>query len=199
VTPSDPVSSEFREHLAESIRVLQIIVAALVVSCLILTVVAATLLSIRDGDPPPDDPQTLAYVALGAVVAAFVLAAAVSRAVVTSARRRLARGERKRSRPHRRIPWQQAEFQARFGDQARLNGIYVTKTILAAAILEGAAYLGLGAFYITRNPLALAATLAALAGIAATFPTLSRVENWIADQRRLLEEECALAQDGVSF
>lgn len=187
-TPPTESNADYRKQLGESIRVLQVIVGALAGSCVAIGATAVIALSIRDGGPPVEGPQVLTYIALGGVIVAFALAALVTQAIAASARKRLISGQRPRPHPQRRIPWQHADFLAQFGDQAHLGGIYFTKTIVAAAILEGAAYLGLGAFYVTRNPLAVAATVVAVIGILLLFPTVSRCESWIEQQLRRVDE-----------
>jgi hypothetical protein len=63
------------------------------------------------------------------------------------------------------------------------------KTIFAAAVLEGAAILLLIAHLVEDSPLSLGVAIVLIVVLAAHFPTESRVDGWIEDQTRLLDEE----------
>jgi hypothetical protein len=74
------------------------------------------------------------------------------------------------------------------GDVVRLFGFKQTTMIVGMALLEGAAFFGLIAFIVERQPAVLAVPALALAGILLRFPTENSVRDWIEQQgRRVLE------------
>ena len=75
------------------------------------------------------------------------------------------------------------------GDAARLWFVYMTKTIVGAAILEGATFFLIVVFMLERSPLMAACAVALMAVVAAHFPTIGRVSEWIADRLRRLDEQ----------
>ena len=75
------------------------------------------------------------------------------------------------------------------GDSDHLIGLYFVRTIVAAALCEGAAFLDLVAFWLEDSPIALLAAALAIAGVVVPFPTVSRFENWLDDQERLIAAE----------
>jgi hypothetical protein len=65
------------------------------------------------------------------------------------------------------------------GDVAPLAAIYQTRTIVAAAMLEGAAFFAVTAFMIGRQSLALYVAMALVVLILSQFPTAPRLESWL--------------------
>ena len=76
----------------------------------------------------------------------------------------------------------------------KLFGVYQTKTIIGAAMIEGAAFLNLVAYLLEGNPITLGLGLGLAVVIAALFPSPSRVANWIEQRLRLMDDNKMLAR-----
>ena len=83
----------------------------------------------------------------------------------------------------------QRAFFAEHGDAARLLSFFQTRMIVGAALLEGAGFFLLIAYLIEHSPWSLAGAVVMIVGIVLHFPTRGRVESWLEQQLRLLEEE----------
>lgn len=59
-----------------------------------------------------------------------------------------------------------------------LAGLYLTKTIIGAALLEGAGFFNLVAYLLTRSPWNLGAAGVMAALMAITFPSQSQFDSW---------------------
>lgn len=68
-----------------------------------------------------------------------------------------------------------------------LYGVYQTQMIVGCALLEGAAFFNLISFLIEGQVWSLGIVAALLAMMAASFPTLERVDGWAEDQLRQLQ------------
>ena len=73
-----------------------------------------------------------------------------------------------------------------------LLSLFQRKTILGAAMIEGCAFFAVIAYFIEGGFVSLGLAGALLAGLAAHFPTLSRVTGWVDRQIELLEQERTL-------
>ena len=71
--------------------------------------------------------------------------------------------------------------------------VYMTRTIVAAALIEGAAFMSIVAYMLEGSTVALGLAVALVAGILLHFPTASRVVGWIEAQVRRVEEERDIA------
>lgn len=67
-------------------------------------------------------------------------------------------------------------------DAAKLAAAYQTKTIVAAAVLEGAAFFALVVYMVERHVASLAVAAVLLLGLLAHIPTTASVEGWISDR-----------------
>jgi hypothetical protein len=158
-----------QRELAAPLTTLRIIVLALAMGCVTFLVVAFVLRNSGERDAPPAGPPTLTIVAAALAAGAAVARAFVSPLVVASGRRRLASDDAK-----------------------ALAGLYTNRTILAAALLEGAAFAA-GVAYLVEGRVAILVVGALLAAaVASHFPTASGMAGWIEDQRRRLREEGSL-------
>ena len=75
------------------------------------------------------------------------------------------------------------------GDIPGLVAIYQTKTIMAAALSEGPAFLAAIAYLIEGNPIALALAVLLTGFVAIRFPMRGRVEFWLEGQLDRLQDE----------
>ncbi len=177
--------SQWQEQLTPIVRTLQIIVGALVAGCLTF---AGVVIAQSGAFPAKDEPLMITYV--GFIFAAMALVAhiVVPGIIVAQGRRKIARGTWS-------LP-QQAATQAKLkafieqaGDAGKLWMLFNVKTIVAAATLEGATFFMLVAVMLEGSPLALAAAMALVLGVALQFPTRTRVIHWIDAQLQRLEQE----------
>jgi len=76
-----------------------------------------------------------------------------------------------------------------YGDLARLWYVYMTKTIIGAALLEGAAFFAIIGYMLDNSPVELVCAVVLIVGTAAHFPTVDRVCRWIESQMRLIDEQ----------
>jgi len=179
---------QWHNELTPVLRTMQIVVGALVAGCamflVVVLVVAPTMAADRRQDMP-----LITYVATGFAVVSLIVRAVVPGIVVTLGRRRILNGNwpmpasRGGSQPIN------VEFIERTGDAGRLAVLSLNRTIIAAAMLEGAAFFALVAYMIERLPLALVVAVALIVGVALHFPTRSRLVHWVEDQLALIEQE----------
>jgi hypothetical protein len=173
--------------LAGLVRTLQIIVAALTSGC--ITFLAIVLVVV--GVPGlPDVPPILTWIA-AAIAATMVMARLVVPAIfVARARRKIRQGAFKA--PMGKFPVVSSDSVATDSAVNALAQVFLSKTILAAAILEGAVFLLLVAYLVEHAPMSLMLAVLLIVALALHLPTYSQVEGWIQDQTRLLREEQAL-------
>lgn len=133
----------------QTVRVLQIITVSLVAGVLLFGGIAVFGLGALDGPP-----EGFVVSAVGAVVAggAFVLHLIIPAAIARQAGTAPAWG---------------------------LYGMYLTKTIVGLAILEGAAFLNIIATIIEHNGWSLAIAGGLVFWMLALFPTKTRVAHWV--------------------
>jgi hypothetical protein len=87
-------------------------------------------------------------------------------------------------------PGDSAEVKS-MSDTAKLLAVYQTQMIVGAAILEGATFGLIIAFIVDGTYWTLVGALV-LSGVNAfQFPTRTRVERWLSEQRELIEQERA--------
>lgn len=159
-------------------RTLQIIVAAMVAGCsLFLTIVLVIVFS---GPSKSPDVPIITYIAVAFAAGAVAMHLIIPGIVVAQGRRKIL-AETSSTTP------------ATQDDTSKFSQLLITKTIIAAAILEGAALFSLIAHIVERSPLSLGAAIVLIVMLAAHFPTQSRVGRWIDDQTRLISEERQLA------
>ncbi|MBN1342879.1 MAG: hypothetical protein JXQ73_09385 [Phycisphaerae bacterium] len=185
---SDP---DPRDLLAQPVRVLQIIVAAVLFGVIaLLAVILSEGLAGMSAEDPKGTGSLITYLALGYSAAAVVVCLVLPGIIVRAGRRKMLRepaarpayAEDENTMPH---PHQKTDDEV-FGKLLRL---FHVKTIISAAILEGMALFLLVAYMIEGKPTALAAAIVLTVGIALQFPTCSRAADWIDAQRRRLHAE----------
>lgn len=175
-------SDDLRQHLAGQVRVLQIIVAA-------ITLGPLAFLGYVLSTPPPGPPAagagnvSLTYIACGAAAVAVIAWRVVPSLVLRSQRRQIAAGQ-----------WPPSgsgddSLAAPMSDAGNLCAAYTVRTIVAVAILEGAAFFLIVAYQTEREPLALGAAALLILMIAAHFPTRTRVAVWVEGQLQNLDED----------
>jgi hypothetical protein len=73
-------------------------------------------------------------------------------------------------------------------DVEMLLACFQTQTIIGAALLEGGAFFALVAYMQERQTWSLLAAAVLLAGLMTLFPTRGRVESWLDDELRRVQE-----------
>jgi hypothetical protein len=156
-----------RQQLAPQARTMQIIVAALISGVLVFAAIAFLA-----SDGPPAKEPFLAYAAVGAALVSVLLWAVVPAVVGGRLRQSIVDGNAEQLTM--RLP-----LSEELGDVGRLATTYMARLIIAAALLEGAAFLNLISYMVERQPISLitAGVLALL--LASQIPTRSRLEEWI--------------------
>jgi hypothetical protein len=155
--------------LAAHLRTLRIIVGALLAGAATFAGIAIFLRAQGHMPPPPGVP-IVSYVALG-----FGAIDLIARAVVPSA---VVAGMRKGWAIAPEVPL------------GNWLGLYVTRTIIGAALLEGATFMFLISYLLEGAPWALAAGVVFWGLLALLqFPTRDGVERWVDAQREALQQE----------
>ena len=160
-----------REYVSKTIRVLQIIVMVMVMGIATFTI-AAVLVQRED---IPEEPL-LVYFAAGFSVLVLPPWVLVPSLIVRSSCQALANGTGRLQHMRHVIPED-------VGASGQLAGIYQTKGIVALALLEGAAFFNLIAFFFERQTLSLGITIMILVLQLTHYPSLTRAENWIRRQQ----------------
>jgi len=73
-------------------------------------------------------------------------------------------------------------------DSEKLLAVFTTKATIAAALLEGPAFLGSAAYMIERHAFTLGVAAWAVALMVITFPTRDRVVGWLEKQQAFIDE-----------
>ncbi|NQT36804.1 MAG: hypothetical protein HQ581_04910 [Planctomycetes bacterium] len=182
--------TQWREEIVRPVRTLQIVTVALVTGCVVFLAVA---MFIRLGENDPAQAAapvpTFGYALLVFVATALLARAIAPRWLVSAARRKIAEGTWK--------PPQQTgggspisdEFLAKTGDAGKLCCVFMTKTVVGAALLEGAAFFSLIAYLAEGATLSLAMAAGLIIAVALHFPTLGRAVGWIERQLSLLDQQ----------
>lgn len=165
--------------LAGRVRVMQFVVFSLTTGVLIFA--GVVLWGPQKVQPQPGSLLTLMAVCMGAMSMAMALV--LPRFMSEVQRRKIVAGT-----------WQPAQKMDPLpaSDAEKLVMVYQIKTVLGAALLEGAAFFGLVAYMLERQPAAVGVVGAMLVGLLAFFPTVGRVEGWVDVQLRKMADERAL-------
>jgi hypothetical protein len=165
-----------KQQIAGVVRTSQIIVAALAMG--VVTFAVVVVFGISGGAAVKGNLLTLLAVVFAG--AAVVLGLVIPQLITAANRRRILAGTWPSSPNQGPVP---------DSDAGKLALTYVTKMIVGAALFEGGCFFALTAYMIEGQPLSLGAAAALLLCLLAHFPTLARVEAWIEEQLRRLEDE----------
>lgn len=159
-------------------RITQIIHAALLMG--VLTFGGMVTLMPGRTPPPQDGPVPLSWI-LGAIAGMVLTASFAAPEVVAGAlRKAIGLGKDKIGPRGIAIDMKEAD---------RLAFAYQTTRIIGFAMVEGAAFLSLINFMITRDIIGLALAGICVLVLASRFVTRDRLDAWVSNQLRLLEEE----------
>ena len=182
--------NDWRGQIGPLLLTMRIVVLALTAGCLIF--MAIVFVIVQPGQAPAADnnsPPIVTYVALGFAGAAIVLRMIVPKIIESAAKKRIADGTWQGLVPIAGQQYaQNAELVERLGDAGKLLGVLYIRTIIGGAILEGSAFFALIVYLIEQSPLALAAAVVLIIGVALNFPTRSGTIHWIEDQLARIEQ-----------
>jgi amino acid transporter len=184
-------TGSWRDHAGAAVRMPQIVVVALVLGCAFFMGIAISMnmqqggLGAAQGDGPDavgDDNPLLPYIALAFAVSAVAARVMVVPVVVGTIRRKIAQGTwpPPAGRPQQPSLVGMAEADEEAGKLAML---FLTKTIIAGAIIEGAAFFLLIAYLIEGSFMALGVAVAMVVLLASHFPTAGGFISWIERQK----------------
>lgn len=167
-----------RQALRSVARVLQIIVASMVIGPLIL---AGTTFAVVDRESLHTEISLLSLgviaVGFGGIAASFVLPIVLA----TSMRRRIAAGTSPTMHTSPAL--------ADLGEDGKLLMGYQAGLLVGCAALEGPAFFGLIATIIDGSLIALAIAVICLLILATRFPTAGGLQEWLQRQHRAMEED----------
>lgn len=170
------IDEKTKQQIAGVVRTSQIIVAALVMGVVTFAVVVVFFIS----RGPAAKGNLLTLLAIVFAGAALVLGFVIPQLITAANRRRIAAGT-----------WQSSPNQGHVpdSDAGRLAMSYPAKLIVGAALFEGGSFFALVAYMLEGQPLSLGVAAVLLLCLLAHFPTLGRVEAWIEEQLRRVEDE----------
>jgi hypothetical protein len=163
---------------AALVWITQVIAGAIVTGALIFLGIAVYVVQAHGVQNAPEVPL-LSYVASAFVAVNMVLSFIIPDAVVRS--RLVAIATRKGT-------GRQPALAGEPRDATALLAVYQTRTIVAYALLEGAALFAGIAYLLEGEPLALIAATGAVLVMLLNFPTRGRVERWLELQQSRLDE-----------
>jgi hypothetical protein len=168
------LSEPQREHVKLVGRTLQIIVGALLAGVITFLAVVLALAAFEPADARPS-PPVMTYLGLALAGVGVALWAYVPGLVARRMRQSMISGEPPELA--QRFP-----SAAELGDVGALTAIYQTRTIIAAALLEGFALLSVIVFFLERQPLSLVALGVLMIMLLSEVPTVARLEDWVEDK-----------------
>jgi hypothetical protein len=167
-----------RDLLDQPIRTMRIIIVALIVGVLFFMGFVIFQRQAQNQPAAPQEPL-FTYVALANACMILVAFFLLPRFLMASLRR----GPTPSAGAGGFTPQIQAE------DTVRLRVLWHTRTIMRAALLEGATFFLLVAYLLEGMDVSLIVAFLFVVGLVCLFPTRARVENWMERQRLHLEEE----------
>jgi hypothetical protein len=171
------LSAAQREHLGTYVRTMQIIVFALAFGVVSFMAVAIV---VRPGPPAAGQERQLLLCYISIVFTFAILAAwmVVPRLIATQWRRSIAAGSNPFNTPVRAGEMLSEEQRPLHP----LVEMYQTRMIISCALLEGAAFFNVVAYFIERQPWNLWIALVLVLMILAHFPTTLRLTSWVEDE-----------------
>jgi hypothetical protein len=171
------------QRIGNQLRVMRIIVGALMMG--LLAFLSVAVLIVQQRQPNPGQPILISYLAVGFFAILFVLWWVVPKWIITTLINQIATGNRT---PGQATETSKSNLPSAFPDDtSRLLLAYQTKMILAAALLEGAAFFGCIAYLLEGQTSVLAIPAVVLTLMALTFPTQDRVSQWVEEQQRRID------------
>ncbi len=163
----------------QSVRTLRILLIALV-----LPVIGFSAFAMADKGIRQDGNQFIAIFGVFWAAASIVARFGVPMIIVMNARKRIA-DKLSDGQMHADAADQAAEDNGSFGE---LVGVFHVKTIVAAAILEGAAFLNAYFFWSEGHVLSICAAGVLVALVLTMIPTQHGIENWVEGEIAAIEQ-----------
>ncbi len=185
--------AEVRRALHQHIRSIQIIVAALVVGCLSFLGIVVFVIDAPAQPVGAGDGLVITLAAVGMAAVNVALRFFLPTAIANAARRKISRGTWKLPAAQPASP-KLRDFLETTGDAGKLMLVLMARTLLATALLEGAAFLAIIAYMVEGPLFALALAIGLVVGVACHFPSRSSVIRWIASQLKLIDGERLMAE-----
>ena len=186
------LSDPQREYAQTAVRTIQIIVAALAAGVFAFIGVAIFLVSRKNVKAAVPDPPILTYTSIGMAVAIVVSWLFVPSVVASGMKKAIIDG--------RSTDWGIVKSMPNAGELGvvvPLAVIYQTRTIIAAALLEGAAFFATVAYLIEHQSITLYVAIALAFLILAHIPTISRFESWLDSESTSIEQLRQMRADGA--
>ncbi len=168
-------------NVRDRLRTMRLIHASLLMGCSTFAVIALVLRQ-QQAAPVPEQPM-LSFVGLALAGSTGLALLLVPNAVTASWRKTIARG----IFPLSTTPMTDAASGS--GQSIGWWGLYQTRLIITAALIEGVIFFELLAYLTEGPPWNLAMAALFLVGLALLFPTQERVERWIRTQQELVEQQ----------
>lgn len=156
---------ELEEEITPQVRTMQFIVAGLAASPLLFAVITLFLKLKPLGD---EATGTLVTIALSVGLVGLIAQQVLGDLVLRASTKNLGA--------------------AAIDEPARLAGGYLSALLVSCALCEGAAFINLLAFMITRAPLTLGMGLLLVAASVVKFPTVGKVAGWARREVRDLQD-----------
>ena len=177
VTPAE------KSALQQTVTTLQIIVISMAGG---LIMFAIGILLIGGASQPVGldaEPQqlVLSYLVMFLLPVAIAVSMLFPRIAVGLQIRQLANTDSE-ERQHEEIPFEE------------LRGWYMTKKLIAVAIMEGIGFFALVTYMVEGSWIVLPVVAVAMVAILTHFPTMMRVENWVDETRQHIAEQRMLAR-----
>ena len=180
----------WQEDVTPVVRQLRWIIAALVNGAVFFLVI---MLVTTPKGPAQAGPPVLTFTAMAFGVICLIVRAVVPGRLTAASRRKILQGTWKR--PMGAVPpWLSDEVLARAGDAAKLWQAYLTQTIVAVGVLEGATFFLLVAYMSEGSLLGLIAAGLLILAMLAHVPTRARVVRWTEGQLRQLQQQRQFGQ-----
>jgi hypothetical protein len=170
-----PPQSDLAEKLRPNVLTLRIIVAAMATGVLVFAAVATIIRA--GGNMQPRAVGLITIMAFAWTPVALILGRLVPALMGKQARANIVSG---------------TGLAASNSEVDLLANQYQTNTIIAIALLEGAAFFNLVAYLLEGHPAALGLGIGLAIVILTQFPSAQRMANWIEQQVRLIAEEKSL-------
>lgn len=177
--------SSWQDNVRSAVRTPQIVVVGLVLGCLVFmgVVLSVPMQPAAAGDAPVGpgaEGPMMTYMAMGFVLLAILARVVVVPLVVATIRRKIAEGT-----------WPPEDYQAQGSyhrvvesdpTAGKLAILYLMKTIIGGAIIEGAAFFLLVAYMMEASPLSIGLAVVLVVLLALHFPTAGGMISWIEQQ-----------------
>jgi hypothetical protein len=166
---------------------MQIIASALILGSLILLAIAVVVvqqnegqgtITLAEGGLPIVSLMALAMLVIEAPIA-FLLPRLMARNAIT---------QRAKQSPGTFVTAAENQRGGPTSDASFLLGLYQTTMIITMALFQGSSFFGSIAYILEAGPIALGVSAVATLLLLSRFPTESRVQTWLAEQRRNLDQ-----------